>query len=141
MALFWGTKKVAPIINIANTIRNQDKTITVDNTNCTTDQVIECDNDSHNYTGLGTITVHPDLNITSPSETIEHNGSCQFGNNNGLIRTINVTVNVPLEQKTYQIQEAELVNDTIVITPSNGYDGMSQITIDLSEITRLLSEI
>jgi len=52
-----------------------------------------------------------------------------------------ITVNVPLEQKTYQIQEAELVNDTIVITPSAGYDGMSQITIDLSEITRLLSEI
>ena len=27
------------------------------------------------------------------------------------------------------------------ITPSEGFDGMSSITIDLSEITRLLSEI
>ena len=40
MALFYGTKKIAPIINEANTIRNQNKTVTVDNSNCTVDQTI-----------------------------------------------------------------------------------------------------
>jgi len=48
---------------------------------------------------------------------------------------------VPLENKTYQIQEADLDSNTLTITPTEGFDGMSSITIDLSEITRLLSEI
>lgn len=138
MALFFGRKKISPIINLANTIRNQNKTVTVDNTNVGSDITAECDT---GYTGLGTVTVHPDLNITSPSETIEHNGSYQFGSNNGLIRQIDVTVAVPLEAKNYQIQESDLVSNTLVINPSTGYDGMSSITIDLSEIARLLSEI
>lgn len=138
MALFYGTKKIAPIINEANTIRNQNKTVTVDNSNCTVDQTITYD---QNYTGLETVTVHPDLNIGNRTETVEHNGVYQYGNNSSLIREIEVTVAVPLEAKTYQIQEADLVNNTITINPSTGYDGMSSITIDLSEIARLLSEI
>ena len=138
MALFYGRKKVTPIINKGNTIRNQNKTVTVDNTNCTVDQTVEFDS---NYTGLGTVTVHPDLNIGNRTETIEHNGVYQYGNNSALIREIEVTVDVPLENKTYQIQEADLDSNTLTITPSAGYDGMSSITIDLSEITRLLSEI
>ena len=138
MALFFGRKKISPIINVANTIRNQNKAVTVDNTNCTTDQTVEYD---ENYTGLGTVTVHPDLNRNNRTETIEHNGVYQYGNNSFLIREIEVTVDVPLENKTYQIQEADLDSNTLTITPSAGYDGMSSITIDLSEITRLLSEI
>ena len=58
-----------------------------------------------------------------------------------LIRNIKVNVNVLLENKTYQVQEVDLNSNTITITPSEGFDGMSSITIDLSEITRLLSEI
>lgn len=138
MALFYGRKKITPIINKGNTIRNQNKTVTVDNTNCTTDQTVEHD---ENYTGLGTVTVHPDLNIGNRTETIEHNGVYQYGNNSALIREIEVTVDVPLENKTYQIQEADLDSNTLTITPSEGFDGMSSITIDISEITRLLSEI
>lgn len=136
--LFYGRKKITPIINKGNTIRNQNKTVTVDNTNCTTDQTVECD---ENYTGLGTVTVHPDLNIGNRTETIEHNGVYQYGNNSSLIREIEITVDVPLENKTYQIQETDLDSNTLTITPSEGFDGMSSITIDLSEITRLLSEI
>ena len=136
--LFYGRKKITPIINKGNTIRNQNKTVTVDNTNCTTDQTVECD---ENYTGLGTVTVHPDLNIGNRTETIEHNGVYQYGNNSSLIREIEVTVDVPLENKTYQIQETDLDSNTLTITPTEGFDGMSSITIDLSEITRLLSEI
>lgn len=138
MALFFGRKKISPIINLANTIRNQNKTITVDNSNVGSDFTAECDT---GYTGLGTVTIHPDLNIGNRTETIEHNGVYQYGNNSSLIREIEVTVDVPLENKTYQIQETDLNNNTITITPSAGYDGMSSITIDLSEITRLLSEI
>lgn len=138
MALFYGRKKITPIINKGNTIRNQNKTVTVDNTNCTQNTTVEFDS---NYTGLGTVTVHPDLNIGNRTETIEHNGVYQYGNNSALIREIEVTVDVPLENKTYQIQEADLDSNTLTITPSAGYDGMSSITIDLSEITRLLSEI
>ena len=121
--LYYGKKKITPIINKGNTIRNQNKTVTVD------------------YTGLGTVTIHPDLNINNKTETIEHNGVYQYGDNSSLIRNIKVTVNVPLENKTYQVQEADLNSNTIIITPSEGFDGMSSITIDLSEITRLLSEI
>lgn len=138
MALFYGRKKITPIINKGNTIRNQNKTVTVDNTNCTTDQIVECD---ENYTGLGTVAVHPNLNIGNRTETIEHNGVYQYGNNSSLIREIEVTVDVPLENKTYQIQEADLDSNTLTITPSEGFDGMLSITIDISEITRLLSEI
>ena len=136
--LYYGKKKITPIINKGNTIRNQNKTVTVDNTNCTVDQKVECD---ESYTGLGTVTVHPDLNINNKTETIEHNGVYQYGDNSSLIRNIKVTVNVPLENKIYQVQEADLNSNTITITPSEGFDGMSSITIDLSEITRLLSEI
>ena len=85
MALFYGRKKITPIINKGNTIRNQNKTVTVDNTNCTTDQTVEYD---ENYTGLGTVTVHPNLNIGNRTETIEHNGVYQYGNNSALIREI-----------------------------------------------------
>lgn len=138
MALFYGRKKITPIINKGNTIRNQNKTVIVDNTNCTVDQTVEF---NENYTGLGTVTVHPDLNISNRTETIEHNGVYQYGNNSSFIREIEVTVDVPLENKTYQIQEADLDSNTLTITPSEGFDGMSSITIDISEITRLLSEI
>lgn len=136
--LYYGKKKITPIINKGNTIRNQNKTVTVDNTNCTQNTTIECD---ENYTGLGTVTVHPNLNINNKTETIEHNGVYQYGDNSSLIRNIKVNVNVLLENKTYQVQEADLNSNTITITPSEGFDGMSSITIDLSEITRLLSEI
>ena len=136
--LYYGKKKITPIINKGNTIRNQNKTVTVDSTNCTADQTIECD---ENYTGLGTVTIHPDLNISNKTETVEHNGVYQYGDNSSLIRNIKVNVNVLLENKTYQVQEADLNSNTITITPSEGFDGMSSITIDLSEITRLLSEI
>ena len=136
--LYYGKKKITPIINKGNTIRNQNKTVTVDNTNCTQNTTVKCD---ENYTGLGTVTIHPDLNINNKTETIEHNGVYKYGDNSSLIRNIKVTVNVPLENKTYQVQEADLNSNTITIMPSEGFDGMSSITIDLSEITRLLSEI
>ena len=136
--LYYGKKKITPIINKGNTIRNQNKTMTFYNTNFTLNQTVKYD---ENYTGLSTVTIHPDLNINNKTETIEHNGVYQYGDNSSLIRNIKVTVNVPLENKTYQVQEADLNSNIITITPSEGFDGMSSITIDLSEITRLLSEI
>lgn len=44
------------------------------------------------------------------------------------------------QEKTYTITEEDLNGNTITIKPDDDYLGMSKVTIDLSELLRILSE-
>ena len=132
--LYKGSKKISPIINIANTIRNQNKTV---NTN----GVYTAD---EGYTGLGTVTVNVPYETDALTMNIEHNGtynvSAQSVDLDGF-DNVEINVNVPLQEKNYVISQADIQNATITINPDTGYDGMSSIVIDLSTIVSLLSQV
>lgn len=45
------------------------------------------------------------------------------------------------QRKTYTITEEDLNGSQILITPDEGFSGMVEVTVDLSELIRILSEI
>lgn len=45
------------------------------------------------------------------------------------------------QKKTYTITESDLDGNKIVIKPDDEYAGMAEVTVDLSELIRILSEI
>lgn len=45
------------------------------------------------------------------------------------------------QKKTYTITESDLDRNKIVIKPDDDYAGMAEVTVDLSELIRILSEI
>ena len=45
------------------------------------------------------------------------------------------------QKKTYTITESDLDGNKIVIKPDDEYAGLASVTVDLSELIRILSEI
>lgn len=45
------------------------------------------------------------------------------------------------QKKTYTITESDLDGNKVIITPDDDYVGMTEVTVDLSELIRILSEI
>lgn len=45
------------------------------------------------------------------------------------------------QKKTYTITEGDLDGNKVIITPDDNYVGMTEVTVDLSELIRILSEI
>lgn len=157
MALFYGRKKITPIINKGLTVRNKENvTVTVNPGQTNTYAVPD------NYTGYGSFKVvankaEPTVNHTMGSDVAP---STVTDNNNTHVRTIKytnesitenssskVTVNashtIVLNPYTYQVTQADLesADDKVhVLIPQNQV-GTSYITIDLSVIKQLLEEV
>ena len=135
MTLYKGSKKIAPIINKATTVHNQDLTV-VENGVYTFD-------DGH--TGLGEVTVNvPDPIIEEAQPlVITENGEYLIEKPEHIdgYNRMEVHVNVPILEKAYEVTEEDLNNNILEIMPDEGSLGMTKVVIDLSLITRLLSEI
>lgn len=134
MTLYKGQQKVAPIINTATTINNQNK---VFNSN----GVYTCD---EGYTGLGQVEVsvpekvleEATIEINKPNETInlEPQGFDGYS-------SVTISTNVPLQEKTYLITQEDLDNTVISIVPDENYYGITKINIDFSTLIELLKEV
>ena len=134
MTLYKGQQKVAPIINTATTINNQNK---VFNSN----GVYTYD---EGYTGLGQVEVSvPEkvfeeavIEINKPNETInlEPQGFDGYS-------SVTISTNVPLQEKTYVITQEDLNNTTISIIPDENYYGITKINIDFSTLIKLLKGV
>lgn len=134
MTLYKGQQKVAPIINTATTINNQNK---VFNSN----GIYTCDEE---YTGLGQVEVsvpekvleETTIEINNPNETInlEPQGFDGYS-------SVTISTNVPLQEKTYVITQEDLDNTVISIVPDENYYGITKINIDFSTLIELLKEV
>ena len=137
MTLYKGSKKIAPIVNKGLTVHNQDITVTANG-------VYHC-NEEH--TGLGEVTV----NVVIPEPVIEEakplvvteNGEYVVELKEGVdgYSKFSAKVEIPLGTKTYVLTSEDLNNNILTITPDEGITGLTEIKVDLSLITQLLSEI
>ena len=135
MTLYKGSKKIAPIVNKGLTVYNQDITVTANG-------VYHC-NEEH--TGLGEVTVlvpDPIIEAAEPL-TITENGEYSVELKEGIdgYNRFSATVEIPLGTKTYVLTPEDLDSNVITIVPDEGITGLTEIKIDLSIITQLLSEI
>jgi len=134
MTLYKGTKKVAPIINKANTVRNQSKVITSNGVH----------NADNGYTGLGPVTVNVSYNAEPLTVTVNEQKTYNINpasvNLDGF-NNVTINVDINLQNKNYTITQADLNNPTITVTPDSGYSGFSSFTIDLSTLINILSQI
>ena len=135
MTLYKGSKKIAPIVNKGLTVHNQDKTVTANG-------VYHC-NEEH--TGLGEVTVLVPDPIIEEAEplVIAENGEYSVELKEGIdgYNRFSATVEIPLGTKTYVLTPEDLDSNVITIVPDEGITGLTEIKIDLSIITQLLSEI
>ena len=137
MTLYKGSKKIAPIVNKALTVHNQDITVTANG-------VYSYDEE---HTGLGEVTV----NVVIPEPVIEEaeplviteNGEYSIELKEGIdgYSKFSTKVEIPLGTKTYILTSEDLDNNMLTITPDEGITGLTEIKIDLSLIAQLLSEI
>ena len=135
MTLYKGSKKIAPIVNKAATVHNQDLTV-VENGVYTFDE---------EHTGLGEVTVNvpgPIIEEAQPLEITE-NGEYVVELKEGIdgYNKFSTKVEIPLGTKNYVLTSEDLDNNILTITPDEGITGLTEIKIDLSLITQLLSEI
>ena len=135
MTLYKGSKKIAPIVNKAATVHNQDLTV-VGNGVYTFDE---------EHTGLGEVTVLVPDPIIEEAEPliITENGEYVVELKEGIdgYNRFSTTVEIPLGTKTYVLTPEDLDSNVITIAPDEGITGLTEIKIDLSIITQLLSEI
>lgn len=135
MTLYKGSKKIAPIVNKATTVHNQDLTV-VENGVYTFDE---------EHTGLGEVTVNVPDPIIEEAEPLEitENGEYVVELKEGIdgYNKFSTKVEIPLGTKTYVLTSEDLDNNILTITPDEGITGLTEIKIDLSLITQLLSEI
>lgn len=135
MTLYKGSKKIAPIVNKALTVHNQDITVTANG-------VYSYDEE---HTGLGEVTVLVPDPIIEEAEplTITENGEYSVELKEGIdgYSKLNVKAEIPLGTKTYVLTSEDLDSNVITIVPDEGITGLTEIKIDLSIITQLLSEI
>ena len=135
MTLYKGSKKIAPIVNKALTVHNQDITVTANG-------VYSC-NEEH--TGLGEVTVLVPDPIIEEAEplVITENGEYIVELKEGIdgYNKFSTKVEIPLGTKTYVLTSEDLDNNMLTITPDEGITGLTEIKIDLSLIAQLLSEI
>ncbi len=135
MTLYKGSKKIAPIVNKGLTVHNQDITVIANG-------VYNC-NEEH--TGLGEVTVLVPDPIIEEAEplVITENGEYVVELKEGIdgYSKFSTKVEIPLGTKTYVLTSEDLDNNILTIIPDEGITGLTEIKIDLSLITRLLSEI
>lgn len=101
----------------ASTVNNQNKTITA-NGAYTADA---------GYTGLGTVTVAIPLEAT---KTVTANGTITPSEGKTAMQEVIVNVQPTLQEKTITVSQAVAGTE---ITPDEGYDGISKITIVADE--------
>lgn len=135
MTLYKGSKKIAPIVNKGLTVHNQDITVTANG-------VYSC-NEEH--TGLGEVTVLVPDPIIEEAEplVITENGEYSVELKEGIdgYSKLNVKAEIPLGKQTYVLTPEDLNSNVITIIPDEGIAGLTEIKVDLSIITQLLSEI
>ena len=137
MTLYKGSKKIAPIVNKALTVHNQDITVTANGVYHWNEQ----------HTGLGEVTVNvviPDPIIEEAEPlTITENGEYSVELKEGIdgYNRFSATVEIPFGTKTYVLTPEDLDNNILTIIPDEGITGLTEIKIDLSLIAQLLSEI
>jgi len=153
MALFYGRKKITPIINKGNTIRNQNKTVMIKPSDCTGD-IITIQHDE-GYTGLGDvrvltakeeIAINGELTnkvISADNDYIYINGQVVSHKSYGDV-TANARLTFEPISHEVQVTASDLENTDNKVTFAIPYDKdkiCTEIVVDLSVIKQLLEDI